>query len=69
MKADRGSFTPFGFSWGPMEVNRCTTFERNDGRTRVVQVITPFRTVDIYVSETGRSVRVFEQNKELKPRD
>lgn len=64
MKADSGSFTPFGFTWGPIEVNRCATLERGDSRTRVVQVKAGNRTLDVYISETGRSIRIFEDHKE-----
>jgi hypothetical protein len=54
-------YTEFGFNWGPAEVTRCC--ELPDGR-RVVQVKTPHKTLDIYISATGRSVRVFSEGYE-----
>jgi hypothetical protein len=53
-------YTEFGFNWGPAEVTRCATLPED---RRVVRVKTPHRTLDIYISATGRSVRVFEPGK------
>ena len=55
--------TPFGFDWGPVNVVRIANYKpRKDRETFVVGV----NGVDIYVSKTGRSVRVFRDGKELK---
>ncbi len=60
--------TPFGFAWGPARVERIATFDRGRrGVYRVVGVRTGYRSLDIYVSPTGRSVRVFLDHTELTP--
>ena len=59
--------TPYGFEWGPMQVTRTMSF-----RGSHVVTIAPTgkpesgQALDIYVSATGRSIRVFRGNKELK---
>lgn len=50
--------TPFGFKWGPALVERCCTLP---GDRRVITIRTDHRQLDVYVSATGRSVRVFER--------
>ena len=45
--------TPFGFTWGPMEVLRACS----DKRFRVLLIRTPYAEVEVSVSPTGRSVR------------
>lgn len=56
-----------GFTWGPMEVYPAAGFHRRDGITRVVTLETTAGVkLDLYVSPTGRSVRVFKKGKELK---
>lgn len=54
----------YGFRWGQVDVTRAV--ELNDKR-RVVQVTTDHKSLDIYVSTTGRSVRVFSAGVEWKP--
>lgn len=56
-------YTEFGFTWGPAEVTRCCELP---GDRRVIQVRTDHKTLDIYVSATGRSVRVFSNGRELR---
>jgi len=56
----------YGFDWGPAAVTRWCAL---DGGRRVVQIKTPFRTLHVYVSATGRSVRVFEAGAELTPQN
>lgn len=51
--------TQFGFNWGPVRVTRLATLPRG---AHIVDV----NGVEIYVSKTGRSVRVFRDGKELK---
>jgi hypothetical protein len=59
--------TQYGFVWGPMEVLRAAIFREGDkDETRAIQIKTEHRTLDVYVSRTGRSVRVFEKGRELK---
>lgn len=54
----------YGFTWGPAKVERACELP---GERRVITVTTDHRTLDIYVSRTGRSVRVFEHGRgELK---
>lgn len=63
--SDGNDWTTFGFTWGPVEVSRAAAIERNNGTYRVLHVATPAHTVAIYVSPTGRSVRVFRDHKEM----
>lgn len=56
--------TQYGFTWGPVVVTRMTTLP---GDRRVLRVKVGDRNLDIYVSRTGRSVRVFDSGRELKP--
>lgn len=55
--------TTFGFDWGPVEVERVAHFEPRKGREAFVVRVND---LDICVSKTGRSVRVFRDGKELK---
>jgi hypothetical protein len=53
----------YGFAWGPLEVTRMSVFRD----TGVVRVSTETGAkINIYVSKTGRSLRVFRDGKELK---
>lgn len=52
----------FGFRFGPMDVVRATEHEG----THYVQVVSDYVTIDVSVSPTGRSVRVFRNGEELK---
>jgi hypothetical protein len=63
-----GADTQYGFTWGPLEVTRMARFKPGkDRESYVVQVTTETgRSVQIYVSRTGRSLRVFDSGKELK---
>ena len=55
--------TPYGFTWGPVRVERIANFKpRKDREAYVVGV----NDLEIYVSKTGRSVRVFRGGRELK---
>ena len=47
---------PYGFDWGPLSVERLVHVE---GRGRVLEVKTEHRTLQVYCSEAGRSLRVF----------
>ena len=67
----------YGFSWGPIDVERMASFPRDGGECRVIGVYTGAgdqrkRRLEIYVSPTGRSVRVWRDGVELiegEPRD
>ena len=56
----------FGFTWGNMEVTRTTHIE---GRGRVVSVRAVGKSyadgVEVYMSEGGRSIRVWHKGREL----
>jgi hypothetical protein len=58
----KGYPTPYGFKWGPALVERRMEFE---GRVCIGVITETGRRVDVYVSRTGRSVRVFENGQEL----
>lgn len=58
----------YGFRWGPMVVQRAAEFPRGDvdKPTRCLRVITDTGAeVEVYVSPTGRSLRVYRDGKEL----
>ncbi|PBI96963.1 hypothetical protein BKP42_36230 [Rhodococcus erythropolis] len=62
--------TRFGFKWGPLEVERTSTFHGSHvltiapkGKRKSKQAIT------VYVSKAGQSVRVFKNGKEMKVND
>lgn len=53
--------TPYGFSWGPAEVTRLAEINGS----RILRLATDQRDIQISVSPTGRSVRVWRDGKEL----
>lgn len=55
-----------GLEWGPLTVEPVAAFDRSNGTYRVLGLRTAHRDLDVYVSPTGRSVRVFSGGKELK---
>lgn len=57
----------FGFTWGPLQVRRIAAFKLGKGKAYILGVSTNHHQVEIYVSETGRSVRVFIDGQECKP--
>lgn len=58
--------TEYGLQWGPVTVQRAATFERSNGTYRVLEISTSARRVSVYISPTGRSVRVFRDGQELR---
>lgn len=58
--------TDYGFTWGPIEIERTAEILRDGGLYRVLTVKTDSKEITIYVSPAGRSVRVFQNGKELK---
>jgi len=58
--------TAFGFTWGPMSVERLATVDRQRGTYRILRVDTGHVQLTVYVSPTGRSVRVFRETQELR---
>lgn len=59
----RDGLTEFGFRWGPMEVSRMAHVE---GRGFVIGVNTDHRRCQLYVSEGGRSVRLWVDGEEKR---
>lgn len=56
-----------GFLWGPLNVTRIAHWSPRKGReSYVVEVSTDHVELNIYVSKTGRSVRVFRDGKEIR---
>jgi hypothetical protein len=55
--------TQFGFRWGQMDVLRLGEFPSGH---KVIGVETDFGDLQIYVSKTGRRIRVFRDGKELR---
>lgn len=53
--------TRYGFSWCNVEVQRTAEIDAR----HVIEVKGPMHTVNIYVSATGKSMRVFKDGKEL----
>ena len=72
MSEDNGYEHQYGFSWGPIDVRRLASIKRDGGLARVLGI---YRgrgddrkmELEIYVSPTGRSIRVFRGNVELLP--
>lgn len=58
--------TDHGFTWGPLRLSRIATFKLGRGRLRVVGIDTDHHRLQISVSATGRSVRVWLDGRELK---
>lgn len=67
--------TQYGFTWGPIEVQRLASFissvRRDKGECLVIGVYTGEgknrkQKLEIYASPTGQSVRVWRDGKELK---
>lgn len=55
---------PYGFVWGPMNVTRVAEHKG----TVVVDITTDTgKSINVYVSPMGRSVRVFMDGDEMKP--
>lgn len=55
---DEGTLTLYGFTWGPMTVERAASLS---GKWRELRVFTDAHDgIVVYVSEAGRSVRAFD---------
>lgn len=62
--------TDYGFIWAggdgaEVEVTRVAHFPRSNGVCRVIGLKAGGHRVEVYVSPTGKSVRVFKDGKEL----
>lgn len=58
--------TPYGFKFGPALVERVAVFQRSNGDYHVIGIKTDHQSLAIYVSPTGKSVRVFSDHREMK---
>lgn len=56
----------YGFLWGPMNVSRLMTYVKGKQKNRVLGIFTEHHRVEVSVSRTGRSVRVWVDGKERK---
>jgi len=59
----------YGFKWEQVEVERLASILRKStdiNSDKIIRVRTKYRDLEIYVSPTGRSVRVWRDHKELK---
>jgi hypothetical protein len=61
-KTRRAQAMRCGFVWGPVEVTRLTRIERSNGKYHILRI----NDLEIYVSPTGRTTRVFRNGEELK---
>ena len=58
-----GEITNYGFRWGPVEVIRACA----DGRYHTLLLYTEHQEVQIHISPTGRSVRIYQMKREKLP--
>jgi hypothetical protein len=67
--ASQQGTTQYGFRWGPLEVMRLAEFPRAKDKTcYVLGIRTDAGTyIDVYVSDTGRSIRVYSDSHEWQP--
>jgi hypothetical protein len=61
-KIRRARALQFGWVWGPVEIVRLSIIKRSNGTYHILCV----NDLEIYVSPTGRTTRVFRGRKELK---
>ena len=71
-ESDTGWEHQYGFSWGPIDVRRMASIKRDGGLGRVLGIYRrkgagPVIDLEIYISPTGRSIRVFRGKDELLP--
>lgn len=63
-----GAVDDYGFKWGQVVVERLGSILRkptDPNSDKIIRVKTQYRNLEIYVSPTGRSVRVWRDHKEL----
>lgn len=51
--------------WGPVSIELIGETERAIGTYRALRIRTPHQAITVYVSPTGRSIRVFRNTIEL----
>lgn len=56
----------YGFHWGPMNVTRLLVGRRGERINYLLGVTTDHHEVQVSVSKTGRSVRVWIDGKEVR---
>lgn len=64
-EGDIGRTTPYGFEWGPMEVERCI----EHGGIRVVTIKTDHHTLEVAVSPKGNSIRAWLDHERLEAKE
>lgn len=57
--------TTYGFQWGPATVERLAAIDRSGRVSRVLQIAAGRHQLTVYISPTGRSLRVFKDGREL----
>lgn len=55
-----------GFSWGPITITPHAVIDRGRGTYRVLRLTSGPVELHIYISPTGRSVRIFRDGRELR---
>lgn len=67
---ERNTENDFGFRWGQVLVERLASIHRRKGDRCSWKIIriTPDtgKTVEVYISPTGRSIRIYKGHRELK---
>lgn len=57
--------TPDGLTWGPLTVEFWSVFEHPE-MGRNITIRAGGKSITVYVSEKGKSIRAFKNNQELK---
>lgn len=67
---EQNGVNDFGFRWGQVLVERLASIHRrkDDAHSWKIIRITPDtgKTVEVYISPTGRSIRIYKGHKEMK---
>lgn len=64
---DEDDVEQYGFRWGQLVVQRWMTHVNRRGTARLLGILTDHHELQVHVSPTGRSVRVWLDHVELKP--
>ena len=54
--------TDYGFEWGPLEVKRACVIRGS----HILRIITEHHDLEIAVSPTGRSIRIYQDGQEMR---
>lgn len=58
-RLDEGSFTRYGFTWGPMEVERTATLSDD---SRVLTIKTEHERLEVRVTPKGHKIEVLDED-------